>query len=61
LRSLSPLAVLERGYALVLGADGTVIRTVAQITVGEQVTTRLGDGEFTGRVERTVRKRAQDK
>jgi exodeoxyribonuclease VII large subunit len=50
LRSLSPLAVLDRGYALVLSADGALIRSAAQIASGDQVTTRLADGEFTSRV-----------
>jgi exodeoxyribonuclease VII large subunit len=59
LRSLSPLAVLERGYALVLGADGTVIRRVAQVALGEQVTTRLSDGEFASRVESTAPERGK--
>jgi exodeoxyribonuclease VII large subunit len=61
LHSLSPLAVLERGYALVLGADGGVIRSTAQIAAGDDVTTRLSDGEFTSRVEKTVRKRVRKK
>jgi exodeoxyribonuclease VII large subunit len=61
LHSLSPLAVLERGYALVLGADGGVIRSTAQIAAGDDVTTRLSDGEFTSRVEKTVRKRMRKK
>jgi exodeoxyribonuclease VII large subunit len=50
LRSLSPLAVLQRGYALVLGVDGIVIRSTKQVSVDDQVTTRLSDGEFTSRV-----------
>ena len=48
LRSLSPLAVLDRGYALVQAADGTVIRSISQLTPGDQVRTRLSDGEFRG-------------
>jgi exodeoxyribonuclease VII large subunit len=51
LHSLSPLAVLERGYALVLGANGVVIRKTGQLNAGDTVTTRLADGEFTSRVE----------
>jgi len=51
LHSLSPLAVLDRGYALVLSSDGTLIRSTAQIGSGDQLTTRLADGSFTGRVE----------
>jgi exodeoxyribonuclease VII large subunit len=51
LRSLSPLAVLERGYALVTDAEGKLIRSAAQMTAGDMVKTRLGDGQFTSRVE----------
>lgn len=53
LRSLSPLAVLERGYALVLDAQGKLVRTTNQIAAGDQVTTHLSDGEFISRVEST--------
>ena len=40
LRSLSPLAVLERGYALVMDADGAVIRSASQVAQGDHVRTR---------------------
>ena len=53
LHSLSPLAVLERGYALVLSADGALVRSVSQINGGDQLTTRLADGAFASRVETT--------
>jgi exodeoxyribonuclease VII large subunit len=56
LHSLSPLAVLDRGYALVLDANGVVIRSTEQISIGDAVTTRLNDGEFTSRVETAARK-----
>ena len=46
LRSLSPLAVLDRGYALVLGKDGTLIRSTGQLEPGDHLRTRLSDGEF---------------
>ncbi len=51
LHSLSPLAVLDRGYALVLNAEGGLVRSTLQLTQGDQVTTRLSDGAFTSRVE----------
>jgi exodeoxyribonuclease VII large subunit len=54
LHSLSPLAVLDRGYALVLSADGALIRSTAQVALGELVTTRLADGKFASRVESTA-------
>jgi exodeoxyribonuclease VII large subunit len=51
LHTLSPLAVLDRGYALVLSAEGVLIRSAAQVAADDQVTTRLADGSFTSRVE----------
>jgi exodeoxyribonuclease VII large subunit len=54
LHSLSPLAVLDRGYALVLSAEGALVRSTAQITAGDRVTARLSDGSFLSRVESTA-------
>lgn len=51
LHSLSPLAVLDRGYALVLSSEGELIRSTAQIGPSNQLTTRLADGSFLSRVE----------
>jgi exodeoxyribonuclease VII large subunit len=51
LHSLSPLAVLERGYALVLTATGSLVRSALQVTPGDELVTRLSDGAFISRVE----------
>jgi exodeoxyribonuclease VII large subunit len=51
LHSLSPLAVLNRGYALVLDAAGGLVRSTAQVATGDTVVTRLSDGAFTSSVE----------
>jgi exodeoxyribonuclease VII large subunit len=51
LHSLSPLAVLDRGYALVVTAEGAVVRSATQIAAGDLLSTRLADGAFTSRVE----------
>jgi exodeoxyribonuclease VII large subunit len=53
LNALSPLAVLDRGYALVQGADGSLVRSATQLSQGDRVTTRLSDGSFVSRVEQT--------
>lgn len=53
LQALSPLAVLERGYALVLNEQGNVVRSSAELTLGDRVKTRLAEGAFTSRVEET--------
>jgi exodeoxyribonuclease VII large subunit len=55
LHSLSPLAVLDRGYALVLDAQGGLVRSTIQLTPGDQLTTRLADGAFISRVESTAK------
>lgn len=54
LHALSPLAVLDRGYALVQGADGTLIRSTTQLAAGDRVSTRLSDGAFISRVEESA-------
>jgi exodeoxyribonuclease VII large subunit len=44
LRALSPLATLERGFAVVQNQKGAVIRSVAEISSGSQLLIRLPDG-----------------
>jgi exodeoxyribonuclease VII large subunit len=47
LAALSPLATLERGYAVVRREDtGDVIRSVEQVTAGDALAIRVYDGEF---------------
>ncbi|HVG18123.1 MAG TPA: exodeoxyribonuclease VII large subunit [Blastocatellia bacterium] len=46
LDSLSPLAVLSRGYAIAFGEDGAVIKRAADVGKGDRVRIRLGDGEL---------------
>jgi len=54
LESLSPLAVLERGYSLTQRAGtGEIIRDASQLAVGEQIVTRFAAGQSTSRVEST--------
>jgi len=54
LQSLSPLAVLQRGYALVQDENGTLVRSVTQVNADQAVHTRLSDGTFTSKVTATV-------
>jgi len=44
LRAYSPLRTLERGFALVNRADGTIIKTSADIDLGESISIRFADG-----------------
>ena len=50
LQSLSPLAVLQRGYALVQDESGAVVRSVGKLATQQTVSTRLSDGSFTSQV-----------
>ncbi|PCC31666.1 exodeoxyribonuclease VII large subunit [Brachybacterium alimentarium] len=45
-RSLSPLATLERGYAVVQAPDGTIIRTPESSAEGDQLSVRVAGGRF---------------
>ncbi len=54
LHALSPLAVLERGYAIVQGPSGKLIRSTQQVHPGDVVATRVSDGTFKSRVEASV-------
>lgn len=44
--ALSPLAVLDRGYAMVAGRDGAIVRDAAQVSRGEHLTIRLAKGSL---------------
>jgi len=44
LRSLSPKATMERGFAIVQRADGAVVRSVNDISDGDTLLTKLADG-----------------
>ncbi|MBN2578080.1 MAG: exodeoxyribonuclease VII large subunit [Pirellulales bacterium] len=52
LESLSPLAVLGRGYSLTQRlADGRIVRSAVELSVGEQIATRFAAGRAVSRVE----------
>ncbi len=45
-RALSPLATLDRGYAVVVGPDGHLVRTADQLATGDAVRVRVAVGHF---------------
>jgi exodeoxyribonuclease VII large subunit len=51
LDALSPLRVLERGYAVPSGPDGRVLKRRAEFRPGEPFTLRVADGRVDARVE----------
>jgi exodeoxyribonuclease VII large subunit len=51
LEALSPLKVLERGYAIAQDASGKIVRDGAAISVGDELRVRLWKGALDCRVE----------
>jgi exodeoxyribonuclease VII large subunit len=51
LAALSPMATLERGYAIVSGPDGAVVTSAAALEAGDAVELRLRDGVRAARIE----------
>ncbi|MFG2896829.1 exodeoxyribonuclease VII large subunit [Streptomyces zaomyceticus] len=45
-RALSPAATMERGYAVLQRADGTVVRSPEEVAEGEGLRARVAEGEF---------------
>jgi exodeoxyribonuclease VII large subunit len=44
-RAMSPRATLERGYAVLVDAEGHAVTSVRSVSVGDRLTARLLDGE----------------
>ena len=52
LETLSPLAILDRGYALVFDSAGQLVKDAGQLSVGDEIQARVARGEFTATVKR---------
>jgi exodeoxyribonuclease VII large subunit len=52
LRALSPVAILDRGYALIFDSSGKLVKNAAQVEVGDEISARLATGALTARVEK---------
>lgn len=51
LQALSPLAVLQRGYAVLRGQGGRILQSVSQVKPGDIVKARIQDGDLTAQVQ----------
>ena len=56
LDSLSPLKVLARGYSITQNQQNLTIRSIKDVNVGEQIKTRLPDGDIISQVIRLEEK-----
>ena len=53
LHAVSPLATLDRGYAILLRADGSAVRDSESVMEGERLTAHIASGHLPVRVEKT--------
>jgi exodeoxyribonuclease VII large subunit len=54
LHAVSPLATLDRGYAIVLDADGKAMTDAAAANAGDEIRARLSKGELAARVTKVT-------
>jgi len=55
LEALSPLAILNRGYALVFDAEGGLVKDAAALNPGDEMSARVARGRVRARVTSTER------
>jgi exodeoxyribonuclease VII large subunit len=52
LQALSPLAILDRGYALVFDASGKLLKDAARVKAGDEISARLAKGTVSATVKK---------
>ena len=52
LKAVSPLAVLDRGYAIVMNEEGRALKSSKDVKLGDTINTRLADGGFSSDVSK---------
>ncbi len=53
MEALSPVAILERGYALVFDAEGRLVKDAGAVKIGEEIAARVARGEIGAVVKKT--------
>jgi exodeoxyribonuclease VII large subunit len=54
LEALNPLAVLQRGFAVVHDSDGRLVGSIHVVSAGDDVSVRLADGSFGATVRQII-------
>jgi exodeoxyribonuclease VII large subunit len=52
MEALSPVAILERGYALVFDASGKLVKDAEQVKSGDDIRARVAHGEIAATVKK---------
>lgn len=60
LRSLSPVAVLERGYSITMDAEGAVVRRAGDVKPGQTLRTQVSNGTIESEVRTTDDSKSTD-
>jgi exodeoxyribonuclease VII large subunit len=55
LNALSPVKILERGYALVFDENGALVKDVAQLKSGSEISAQVARGRLTAEVKKTFK------
>ncbi|HEY7405572.1 MAG TPA: exodeoxyribonuclease VII large subunit [Candidatus Angelobacter sp.] len=53
LNALSPVKILERGYALVFDENGALVKDSSRLNAGQQISARLARGSFAAEIKET--------
>jgi exodeoxyribonuclease VII large subunit len=53
LDALSPVKILERGYALIFDETGALVKNVSQLAVRSEISAQVARGRFTAEVKST--------
>ena len=53
IQAVSPIAVLDRGYAIVMDEKGKALKSSKQLSAGSKISTRLAEGTFEANVTKT--------
>jgi exodeoxyribonuclease VII large subunit len=59
METLSPVAILERGYALVFDDSGQLVKDATRVKAGEEIRARVARGEIAATVKKVSRGEAR--
>ena len=60
LDALSPLKVLGRGYSMLIGEDGGIVRSSTDVCPGEQITATLAEGKLLCTVNECIDQKSEE-